>query len=178
MDIQILFSFILSSFLYVLLHAILLRRATSDHILETLAKSFLLGFAFPLLFAVFFSMSSSHFVYHLIFLGSIGAILYVLFVAFYILGPFGLIESSLRLHMLAQIAQAGHKGMPKDILKKKYNIHVIIHKRLARFLASGDFVYENGTYSIKNTFSFFLIQAFFFIGIQKIYGNKKKDTQA
>lgn len=94
--------------------------------------------------------------------------LYWMLVPFYLYG-FGIIESSIRIRILSEIASAGESGISEKALFEKYNKDSIIRKRLERFLASGELKFDGRYYRIKNRFSFYWVLAGYFRLFWKLY---------
>ncbi len=70
----------------------------------------------------------------------LSAFIYGLAVYLYALYVFGVAESSIRLRMLVEIAAAGPDGLTLAELFARYTERDIVHKRLERFLRSGDLI--------------------------------------
>ncbi len=82
-----------------------------------------------------------------------------LLIGLYIIGIFGMIESSIRIKLLSLVAQTKSSGiMYKDIINK-YNKQVILSKRLKRLQGSGDIIYRAGKYYTLNRLSAFSLVA-------------------
>jgi hypothetical protein len=175
MDLNILVTSLLSFIFFLILHTLIFRKVRHDKVLIWIVKTCLIGSIFPLLLSLIISIINPIKIYPLLYqaiiIFVISYILYCLFAVIYILGPFGLIESSLRLKLLSEIFNAGEKGIKYQNLLRAYNKYVIIQKRLDRFVASKDFLYKNNYYTIKNRFSYFIIQNQLFTIIKKLYLN-------
>ena len=96
--------------------------------------------------------------------------LYSLLVFLYIIGVFGVIESSLRIRLLQIIVKAGEKGISYQTITKVYNRDRIIKKRLVRLITSGELTQKNSLYQINKHFSFFYVPAYFARILKKLYG--------
>ncbi len=96
--------------------------------------------------------------------------LYSLLVFIYILGVFGIMESSIRIRLLTEVAGKGKKGLPLSKLLTYYNRETIIQKRLNRFVSSGDLLYKNGTYRATERYSLFLLPSQMLRFIWNLYG--------
>ncbi len=83
---------------------------------------------------------------------SLSCLLYSLMVFVYVIGIFGVIESSIRIRILELITT--HPGMTKVELVRHYNSQSIIDKRLSRLIASGELQYFGGTYALTPKLSF------------------------
>jgi len=64
----------------------------------------------------------------------------------YIIVVFSVIEASLTLRILTEIAKAGDRGISYKELLSVYNPTSIIKRRIERFVAMGDLSYQNGKY--------------------------------
>src|SRR3989344_1753691 len=80
--------------------------------------------------------------------------------ALYIIGIFGIIESSVRMKLLTLVAAKSTHGLTHAELTKTYNKVVDLTNRLQRFTSSGDVRLINGKYYLRKRFSLslFLIQ--------------------
>lgn len=94
--------------------------------------------------------------------------LYWFLVPVYLYG-FGIIESSIRIRILSEIAHAGEQGISTAALFKKYNKHSIVRKRLERFLASGELIFDGTYYRVKKRFSLYWLLARYFDLFRKLY---------
>lgn len=173
MDNYILISTSISFFSYLLMHTIIFRLVDKKKVLIWLMNTCLLGGIFPFLISgiltYFFPLTGYSFLWQFFIISCISFILYGFLSVLYILGPFGLIESSLRLKLLEVIAKAGSTGVNESYLLKIYNKRTIIQKRLDRFTTSKDFIYHNGIYRMQNHLSYFIVQTFIFENIKKIF---------
>jgi hypothetical protein len=173
MDQRIIISVLASYAIFLFLQTIIFRSIDRNNILAWIVRICAIGSISPLIFSALFTgvypLPGYTILPQFLVLFVISFVLYGLLALTYILGPFGLIESSLRLKLLDEIAKAGVTGVDRHTLVKIYNVHDIIRKRLDRFLTSKDFVYRNGNYIINNRFSFFIFHTFVFENIKKIY---------
>lgn len=87
----------------------------------------------------------------------------------YILGVFGMVESSLRIRLLLEIYLKGKKGLNENTIRTNYNKMVIIGKRLERMTRSGDLKYENGKFRPGKKLSYFTLHDYFLFFIRKLY---------
>lgn len=173
MDLQIIILSIVSFLLFLILHVIIFSRIDQSYVLVWIVKTCILGTISPFLFALLFSIvfpigGYSHQVHFLIVYTS-SFLLYSLLAIGYILGMFGLLESSLRIKILQEIATAGKRGIQKKEIHRVYNRDVIIVKRLKRFIRSGDISYRNGLYTMRKRFTYFVVHAFIFESMKKLY---------
>lgn len=86
-------------------------------------------------------------------------ILYTLLVGNYFMGIFGVMESSIRMRVLGDIARAGQSGISRKAILSAYNHTKIVDRRLARFVASGDIELVSGAYVSRKPITFFLLPA-------------------
>lgn len=98
--------------------------------------------------------------------------IYTLVIFIYILGVFGIMESSIRIRLLTEIAKKKTEGIGSAELLKLYNTDMILKKRLDRFVGSGDISYDHGFYRAKTKYSPFLLPAFILRTIWNIYGKR------
>ena len=177
MDLQIVISSFISFLVFLILHVVVFSRIDHRHVLVWIVRTCMLGAVFPFLLAyiisLFFPIPGIMPFSQFFLVSSFSFILYSLLSIGYILGVFGLMESSLRIKILEQISRAGKRGIHKKELYKVYNRDVIIGKRLKRFIKAGDVIYNNGMYTIRKRFSYFIVHAFIFESIKKIYLNKR-----
>jgi|WetSurMetagenome_2_1015567.scaffolds.fasta_scaffold408550_2 hypothetical protein len=173
MDLRIVTTSILSFIFFLLIQTLIFHKIDKKEILVWIVKTCLIGGAFPLVFSIIFAflfpINDYSFISQLLIVFFASFVLYSFLAVLYILGPFGLIESSLRLKLLSEIANAEEIGLKKQDLYKAYNINAIIQKRLERFVVSKDFIFQNGNYIIKNRFSYFLVHTFLFENMKKLY---------
>jgi hypothetical protein len=76
---------------------------------------------------------------------------------FYVLCFFGPYETSVRMRLIREIAQAGAQGISAEKLLSRYNAIVITDLRLKRLLGSGDIVEKDGQYEMEQKQNFFFI---------------------
>ena len=158
LDIYIFLTAIFSFFVFLILHIA---------VLLWLMRVYYLGGVFDL-FLAWFLLGAPN-IFFIIF----SLILYTMLVFCYVLGIFGLMESSIRIGLLVQIAKSKNNRMKKNKILKIYNSKVIIAKRLERFVASGELKYEKGYYFLNKKFSYFIINNFINSFMRKIYGKKE-----
>ena len=177
MDLQIVISSLLSFMSFFILHVYIFSRIDHSKVLIWIVKTCLIGTIFPLLFALLFSFifpvfgNSALLQFVVVFLVSL--LLYSLLSIGYILGMFGLLESSLRIRILEKIASRGKGWISKKDINALYANDAIIAKRLKRFIRSGNISYKSGLYTMKRQFSYFVIHAFIFESMKKIYLSKQ-----
>ena len=97
---------------------------------------------------------------------------YTLLTAFYILGIYLNIDSSLHVRILREVAIAGRKGLTYKDLLKRYNKESIVQKRIAWFVNSGEIEKIGDTYYRRRHFSSFLIIEKMLGLLSKLYGSK------
>lgn len=84
--------------------------------------------------------------------------IYTLCVFIYIICVFGLVESSIRIRILEEIA--GHRGgLTQRGILMIYNRNTIITKRIRRFLASGEIICLRGRYYPRSAVTVFSLPA-------------------
>jgi hypothetical protein len=178
MDLEIILSSISSFFLFLVMHTVVFRNVDKKKVLVWITNTCLIGSIFPFIFSVIFALfhpsANYAFGFHFFIVFIFSFIFYGFLAVIYILGPFGLIESSIRFRLLEEIAKRGKDGIDKNKLYKAYNKHVIIQKRLDRFVLSKDIVYRDKCYIFQNRFSYFIIQTFLFENMKKIYMSDKE----
>lgn len=163
MDLYILVNAIVSFILFLIVHVVIFRSINEKTVIKWLMRVCYLG--------VFINLFTGYFIlrpYNAVF-AFLSLILYTLLVYCYILGIFGLMESSIRIGLLAKIAEAKSCGIRKRDILEVYNKKIIIDKRLSRFIASGELKYEKGYYHLNKKFSYFIINDFINSIMRKIY---------
>lgn len=96
-------------------------------------------------------------------------VLYSLMTFLYIVGVFGVIESSIRLRLLTFVA-ASPEGTSMKKIYRSYNYRIIVKKRLDRLSGSGELVFSEGKYRVGRKFSLFLLPAYLALLLKKLYG--------
>jgi hypothetical protein len=134
--------------LYLLLHVLLFRMIKPEDVIKwqvyTYAFSCLVGGAISLLVI---NTLFSPVTITLLFTLELGIFIIVsLLVCMYIIGIFGIIESSIRIKLLSMIAHAAKKGITRKNIYKIYNKQTIINKRLLRLVSSGDVIVVDGKF--------------------------------
>lgn len=163
MDLYILVNAIVSFILFLIVHVVIFRLIEEKTVIKWLMRVFYLG-ALINLSAGLLMLKPQNVIFILLSLT-----LYTMLVFCYVLGIFGLMESSIRIGLLTKIARSkSHGAGEKDILKA-YNSKIIIDKRLERFVASGELKYEKGYYHLNKKFSYFIINDFINTLMRKIY---------
>lgn len=98
-------------------------------------------------------------IFSVLFVTLVSGTIYTLLVGNYFMGIFGVMESSIRMRVLGDIARAGRTGVSRTTILSEYNHTKIVDKRLARFVASGDIELVRGAYVSRKPFTFFLLPA-------------------
>lgn len=80
----------------------------------------------------------------------------------YVLGFFGIIESSIRIRLLDLITYSSDTGISLPQILQLYNRDVILQKRLSRFISSGELIFTNDTYRLGKRSIFFFLPALVF----------------
>ena len=158
-DSLILLSAASAFFVFLVLQVIVFRRLPPPNVLSGIVKVFLVSAVFAYAFFIGIGIR---------FL-ALSFVLYALMSLIYILALFGIVESSVRIRLLREIAGEGKKGIPARKLLERYNKEIILKKRLQRFLASGDIVKEGNRYRLQKNVSAFSLPGFLFSLIWKLY---------
>lgn len=160
MDIPIILTVLSSFAIFVILQIVVFRRIPRRQVLSWMVTVFLAAGIATSVSSLFFFHSASFDA--LLFFLFISWLLYGLLSLIYILAVFGIIESSIRIRLLAEIVRSGRSGITLEKIYQKYNREIIVKKRLERFLTSGDISYDGKRYRIARRFSpFFLPGAAF-----------------
>lgn len=136
---------------FLLLHIVVFRWIKHDAILKWLMYLYIFTSLFGAVFVFWFfssilTLPSSNF-WQLLFLTLITTVIFfTLLVGAYIIGIFGIIESSIRIRALSLIVYTKNKGLTTTTLFRRYNKKIIIEKRLARFKSSGSVIVRKGKY--------------------------------
>lgn len=77
----------------------------------------------------------------------------------YIIGIFGIIESSIRIKLLNLVTQAKTSGITYKDITNVYNKQIILNKRIQRLQSSGDIIRVAGKYYAPKRFSAFFLVA-------------------
>ncbi len=163
LDINIFLTAVFSFFVFLGVHFIVFRHIEEKTVLSWLMRIYYLG-ALVNLFVSFTMLGFGSIVFVFF-----SFLLYTMLVFCYILGIFGLMESSIRIGLIMKIGQSSTYGMRKQDILKNYNRRIIVAKRLKRFVASGELKYQKGYYLIKKKFSYFIINDFINSFMRKIY---------
>ena len=83
--------------------------------------------------------------------------IFSLLCAIYIIGIFGIIESSVRMKLLTLVAAKSTHGLTHTELTKTYNKVADLTNRLQRLTSSGDVQLINGKYYLRKRFSLSLL---------------------
>lgn len=167
MDLAITLTSLFSFMIFLILQVIVFRRIPPRQVLSWMVIVFIVTgvavtSALPLLLK-----GTSWTVF--VFLVAVSWLFYGLVSLIYILAVFGIIESSIRIRLLAEIVRRGTGGITLKELYRTYNRDVIVKKRLERFLASGDISYDRKQYRIKRRLSTFSLPGKVFALLWKIY---------
>jgi hypothetical protein len=173
MDYQILFISFVSFCFFLVLHTYIFKHIDHKKVLIWIVNSCVLGsiptFVLSFLFPLFSPIYEYTYVIYVIVVCTVSFLLYSMLAIIYILGFFGLLESSLRIRILEEIARRGDRGMKREELFRIYNRNVIITKRLERFIETKDIDYRNGFYIMRPRFSYFNIHSYIFESIKHLY---------
>ncbi len=98
--------------------------------------------------------------------------LYTLLAAFYILGVYLNIDSSLHVRILQEVAIAGRMGLTYKELLKRYNKETILQKRISWLTNSGEIEKVGSFFRRRRRFSTLLLREKFIVFLTKLYGSK------
>lgn len=139
-------------------HVIVLRQISDRDVIPVFWMTYaVVGIIMQLFFG--FSLLSGYQIQSTVFVIAVSWFLYTLLVGNYFMGIFGVMESSIRMRVLGEVARAGIKGVSRNMLLTHYNHTKIVDKRLARFVASGDIEVAHGAYVSRKPITFFLLPA-------------------
>jgi len=152
-DLYIILIAFLGFILFFFIHIVVFRIIPKKEVIKGLIYSYFFA-TFLLIFAEFI------FIKHLSLLGFfISFFMYSFFALVYVLGVFGMMDSSLRIRLLTEIAHAGKSGIDSGALHQLYNKEVIISKRLSRLTNAGVINFSNGFYRTSNRITYFTLHA-------------------
>jgi len=159
-DIGILIFSILGFVLYVFIQFLIFRFVKSEKVIKGIVDVYLFtGFIQLLSESVMLGVAPAIYSF----------ILYTLLVANYIIGIFGLVESSVRIRILMEINSQGRRGIKEKEINIKYNKKIILEKRLKRMIASGELKLDKGYYQLNKRLSFYNIAEMFYRIIWYLY---------
>jgi len=159
MDGQFIIMACVSFCFFVLASAILFRMTPQDAAISWMVRAFIvIGIGHALYFWSYWGLVG------LLWWGTMYTFLTMLFV----FCVFSVMEASLTLRILSEIARTGTKGMTHKQLLQRYNRNVIVKRRLARLVYSGDLLYVNGAYK-QNKVSHYMIREYFLICLRWIF---------
>jgi|TARA_B100001971_G_C18156751_1_gene519009 hypothetical protein len=96
-------------------------------------------------------------------------IIFVIMYYVYTLYIFGVYESAIRIRLLREIVDSGSHGITLAQIKEHYNGAMIIKKRLARLVNSGEIIYDCNTKDYREgKQSVFRIQAYIIYKLRKL----------
>ncbi|MBI2034168.1 MAG: hypothetical protein HYT11_00350 [Candidatus Levybacteria bacterium] len=95
-----------------------------------------------------------------------------LLAAFYILGIYLNIDSSIHVRILQELARAGQKGLTYKKLLKRYNKETILQKRIAWLINSGEIEKIDGTFYRRRHFSGLMMREKMLILLSIFYGSR------
>lgn len=85
---------------------------------------------------------------------------YGLFTVLFVFGIFGVVEASLSLRILSEIAGSGRKGITRREMMARYSRQNIVKRRIDRLLFSGELVRSRGTYRLGKM-SYYRVREYF-----------------
>jgi hypothetical protein len=150
MDVVILISSMISFIVFCVAQMIVFRYIEEDRVLLWLMKLFFLVEGCSLM-AGYFLWGQ----YAYVTIALWHAVIFFLLLVSYILSIFSFSEASITLRLLSEIARHGNHGITKKEILIRYNLGVIVGRRLSRFVASGELVVKGQLYRWKNSPSFF-----------------------
>ena len=171
MDIQILSAAIFSFFLFLLIKFVFFRAGKSERVFEKLSKIYILSLTGPLLFTALYifrfgKISEALFVFLTV------SLMHTLAALIWILGIFGLTETSIRMGILKLIVKEGKTGISQKQILSEFSREKIVSSRLKRFTSSGELVFNDGYYSIGKLTLLYL-PALIFRLFWTLYGRKR-----
>lgn len=167
MDLSIVINAGLSFVLFLVLQIIVFRRIAASSVFIAIVGVFAAAGAVTHSMLYFFLPPSSFDL--ALFTLFCSLVLYGLLSLIYILALFGIAATSLRIRLLGEIYTRGQQGMTEKELLVKYNRNVILAKRLERFRASGDVIFDGKQYTLGKRYSFYFFPASFFRLVWKLY---------
>jgi len=144
---------------FLLIHLITFRWVAPEHLLKSLLLCVIAVMMLPvLLMAVFFAAQAENLPFSGWVCSTLVAVLIQGLLCFvYVLCIFGPYETSVRMRLVREIAQAGAKGITRQELAERYNAQTIMEIRLQRLLGSGDINEKDGQYASVNKRNLFFI---------------------
>jgi hypothetical protein len=85
-------------------------------------------------------------------------VIFSLMTALYIFVVFSYTEASITMRILSEIAGGNRRGITEKDIWKRYNTHIIVERRISRFLSGGDIVKVKNGYTWRNSFSPFIVR--------------------
>ncbi len=167
MEIQLLTSIFFSFIAFIILHVVIFRRISRRQVLTWMVAVFAIAGIFTMgvsyYFVALYPFTMLLFFYFVFWM------LYGLLSLIYFLAIFGIIESSIRIRLLAEVVKSGKTGITPAALYRIYNRESIVKKRLERFVASGDIVYDGNKYRMSGKLSAFSFPGAIFSLLWKMY---------
>lgn len=164
-DIYILVNTLISIFIYFSLHIVIFRCIDRNKVVLWLMNIYLSGALINILCGLFIIKPYN------IYYGILSFILFTFAVYIYILGIFGLIDSSVRIKLLLLINKYQKNGVSEKEILKIINRDIIVRSRLKKLITSGDLKKEDDYISRKRKFSYFNLNWFMTSVIKKIYSS-------
>lgn len=164
MDIKIILHSLSSFLIYLLLHILIFRVIDNKSVIKWLINVYILGGTINLISGLF--ILPLYYPFYCF----ISLICYSCLVYCYVLGIFGILDSSIRIKLLTEIEIAGNKGIRIKDIFQKYNREKIVQSRMKRFVNSGEMIKDNeGYYRLKKFFSYFILNNFIMTLMDRIY---------
>lgn len=98
-------------------------------------------------------------------------VIFSLMTALYIFVVFSYTEASITMRILSEIAGSNARGISENDIWKRYNTHIIVERRISRFLSGGDIVKVKTGYRWNNSFSPFIVRQKFLSFVCLLFGD-------
>lgn len=152
----------LAYFIFLFIHAVLLRTSESFPASKAILFSLILGLATDA-FLIYMRLRDKATWGQLFLITFTSVTLYVLLVFHYLVWVFGMGEAAIRIRLLRELDRTESKSATLEEIKKYYNAQKILNSRLERLLGAGHLTFDGKSYSLKS--KVLLIQ----IGVEKFF---------
>lgn len=149
--------------LFVLLQAVCFRRIDTKDVIAWVWYLYVIAVGFSVVLAISIAEKITGFILIM------PPVVVSLLIAVYIIGIFGVIESSIRLRVFELVVQSKTQGISSLALSRIYNTRTIVEKRLARLINSGDIFQKNKKYYPAQKLSAFALMVYITTIIIKLY---------
>lgn len=161
LDIFICVSVAVSFFVFILLKIVILRMVHPEAVLRWIVNIFLMS---SVVHCVGLALVYGHIARDLpggfMFAAGVSYSIFVLLAFVYIVCVFGPSETSIRIRIVRELAQAKGGRLTHDELIRRYNGRLILERRLKRLILAQEIIEQNGTYVLRGKANaFFLIDA-------------------